>query len=50
MSLEEVLAEIKSVASKVDDLMTDVGTLKRKEKERERRWSTLSRSRSRSPL
>lgn len=50
MSLEEVLAEIKAVASKVDDLTTDVDALKRREKERERRWSTPSRSRSRSPL
>ena len=49
MSLEEVLAEIKSVASKVDDLTTDVDALKKREKERDRRWSTPSRSRSRSP-
>ena len=50
MFIEEVLGEIRSIASKVDNLTTDVDTLKRREKERERRWSTPSRSRSRSPL
>ena len=51
MSLVEVLAEIRSVSSKVDDLTMDINALKRKERERERRWRTPSpsRSRSRSP-
>ena len=50
MSLKEVLAETRSVASKVDDLMTEVNALKRREKGRERCWNTLSKVRSNSPL
>ena len=49
MSLEEVLAEIRLVSSKVDDLTMDVDTLKRKERERKGQWRTPSWSRSRSP-
>ena len=48
MSLE-VLAEIRSVSSKVNDLTTDVDALKRKERERERSWRTPSQSWSRNP-